>query len=136
MARFKPGVSGNPKGRPLGSKHKATLAALALLEGDLEAITRKCIDEAKAGNLLAIKLVLDKLIPTAKDKPLALKLPPVEGAGGLPEALRAILEAVGRGEITPGEAQALAALLEGYRRGLELVDIEQRIKVLEEKNDK
>jgi hypothetical protein len=61
--RFQPGQSGNPKGRPVGSRHKATLAALALLEGDLEVITTKLIEKAKAGEQWAITLVMNKLIP-------------------------------------------------------------------------
>jgi len=35
--QFKPGQSGNPQGRPSGSRHKATLAAQALLDGEAEA---------------------------------------------------------------------------------------------------
>ena len=38
---FKPGQSGNPSGRPHGSRNKATLALEALLDGEGEAITRK-----------------------------------------------------------------------------------------------
>jgi hypothetical protein len=33
---FQPGQSGNPKGRPRGARHKATLAAEALLDGEAE----------------------------------------------------------------------------------------------------
>ena len=41
--------AGNP-GRPPGARNKATLAALALLEGEAEAITRRAIELAKAGD--------------------------------------------------------------------------------------
>jgi hypothetical protein len=71
MARFKKGESGNPVGKPKGTLHKATRAALELLGGDLEAITQECIKQAKEGNLMAVKLVLDKLIPSAKELPLS-----------------------------------------------------------------
>jgi hypothetical protein len=38
--QFKPGQSGNPRGRPKGARHKATLAAQKLLDGESEALTR------------------------------------------------------------------------------------------------
>jgi Family of unknown function (DUF5681) len=39
--RFKPGLSGNPNGRPLGSRNAATIAIDALLDGEAEAVTGK-----------------------------------------------------------------------------------------------
>jgi hypothetical protein len=45
---FQKGQSGNPSGRPAGSRNKATLALDALLDGEGEAITRKAIELAKA----------------------------------------------------------------------------------------
>jgi hypothetical protein len=66
---FQKGKSGNPKGKKPGTRHKATVAALALLEGDLPAITRVCIGRAKDGDLMACKLILDKLIPNRRARP-------------------------------------------------------------------
>jgi hypothetical protein len=82
---------------------------------------------------MAVKLVLDKLIPNAKELPLSLSLPKVESAADIPQALAAVMAAVGEGEITPGEGQALTAILEVYRKGLELADIEARLRALEER---
>ena len=129
---FKKGQSGNPKGKRPGTRHKATQAALKLLGGDLAAITQECIRQAKEGNLMAVKLVLDKLIPSAKELPLSLSLPKVEGAADLPAALSAVMSAVAQGDITPGEGQALTAMLEAYRKGLEFTDLEARLTVLED----
>ena len=39
---FQPGQSGNPDGRPNGSRNKATLAIEELLDGEGEGLTRKC----------------------------------------------------------------------------------------------
>jgi hypothetical protein len=49
--QFKPGQSGNPIGRPHGSRNKATLALEALLDDEGEAITRKARVIAQSGVL-------------------------------------------------------------------------------------
>ena len=43
-----------------------------------------------------------------------------------------MLEAVGAGEITPSEGQAVASLLETHRRTFEVEELEHRIETLEE----
>jgi hypothetical protein len=128
---FKPGKSGNPKGKAKGTLHKATRAALALLEGDLEAVTQKCVEKAKEGDMMAVKLILDKVLPNARERRLSIKLPQIEGATDLPAALAAILGAVGNGELTPGEGQTITVMLEAYRKGIELTEIEARLTALE-----
>ena len=50
-SRWKKGQSGNPNGRAAGSRNRATLAIEALLEGEGEALTRKAIELAKAGDM-------------------------------------------------------------------------------------
>jgi Family of unknown function (DUF5681) len=55
---FQRGKSGNPDGRPKGARNKTTVAVEALLDGDAEAITRKAIELAKAGDGAAIRLLL------------------------------------------------------------------------------
>ena len=52
---FTKGHSGNPNGRPKGARNKTTLAAQMLLDGEAEALTRKVIDMALEGDLVAIK---------------------------------------------------------------------------------
>ena len=132
--RFKPGQSGNPKGRPQGSKHRATLAAQKLLDGEAQAITRKAIEKALEGDSIALRLCLERLIPIRREQPLTLKLPKIKGAADLPKALEAVMEAVAQGEITPGEGQTVAAMLEVYRKGIELTDLERRITELERRD--
>src|SRR5450432_3287649 len=73
--RFKPGQSGNPSGRPKGARHRTTVAIEALLEGEGEALTRKAIDLAKAGDMQALRLCMDRLAPPRKDSPVAFDLP-------------------------------------------------------------
>jgi len=132
MAKWQKGQSGNPSGKPKGCRHKATRAALKLLEGDLKAITKKCIKAAKDGDLAAVKLILDKFIPAARELPITLKLPKIGGVADIPKVLNAILKAVAGGEITPEQGQSLAAMLEAYRRATETADLEARITALEQ----
>jgi Family of unknown function (DUF5681) len=61
--RFVKGApSANPRGRPVGSRHKATLAAEALLDGQVEQLTQACIDKALAGDPSALRIVMDRII--------------------------------------------------------------------------
>lgn len=133
---FRKGKSGNTKGRPKGTLNKATLAAQVLLDGEAKALTRKVIDLAKKGDLTALRLCLDRIIPPRKDRPLVLKVPVIEGTDGLEEVSAAVLQSVAAGEITPSEGQALAAILEGHRKVVEVTDLERRISELESKGAK
>ena len=58
--KFKPGQSGNPKGRTKGSRNQMTLAMEALLDGESEALTRKAIELALGGDITALRLCLDR----------------------------------------------------------------------------
>lgn len=122
---------GHP-GRRQGSRHKVTLAAEALLDGEGEALTRKAIEMAKAGDTVALRLCLERLVPPRKDRTINFDLPTVVTAADHPPALAAILRGVAIGDITPQEGQALSAVLEQHRRAIETADIMMRLEALEE----
>ncbi len=128
---FKKGQSGNPKGKPTGTRNKITLAAEALLDGEAEAITRKVIELAKNGDITAIRLCLERIIPPLRHRPLHIVLPAVETAADVLAALSATIAAVAEGEVTPDEGAALVGLLESQRKALETVDLEGRLAALE-----
>ena len=56
-----PETQGNPAGKPKGVRNRATLAAEALLDGEAEALTRKAVEMALAGDVMALKLCLERL---------------------------------------------------------------------------
>ena len=128
---FQKGQSGNPRGRPVGSRHKATLAVEALLDGEAEAITRKAVELAKAGDTVALRLCLDRLAPVRKDRPVMFALPPVETTPDIVKASAALLEAVASGELTPSEAAEFGKLVEAHVRAIEVTDIQARLDALE-----
>jgi len=94
------------------------------------------IDAAKAGDLMAAKIILDRLIPPAKERPISLDLPDTKTAEGVSAAQSAILQAVGCGDLLPGEAATLSAIVESKRRAIETQELSDRITQLEKQHAK
>jgi hypothetical protein len=129
---FKPGQSGNPSGRPHGSRNKATLALEALLDGEGEAITRKAIEKALEGDTAALRLCLERIYPPRKSRPIALALPKIETPDDISKAQGTVIGAMAVGDITPEEANVVVGVLEAKRRSIETCELEARMTVLEQ----
>ncbi len=123
-------AAGNP-GRPKGARHRATEAALALLEGEAEALTRRAIVAALSGDGAALRLCLERIIPPRKDLPVTFHLPPMQSAQDVAQAATAVLSAVADGDLTPGEGTAVIALVQSAGKALEMTALEYRIARLE-----
>lgn len=121
---------GNP-GKPPGTRHKATRAALALLDGEAEALTRQAVTMALGGDAMALRLCLERIAPPRKDAPVTFALPPMKSAADAAQAAGAVLDAVAGGELTPSEGAHIMALVETFRRTLETSDFEARVAALE-----
>jgi len=130
--RFQRGRSGNPAGKPKGARHRTTLAAEELLQGEASALTRKAVELALSGDSSALRLCLERVLPMRRGRPVRFSLPALDTAGDLPKALGAVLAAVAEGSLTPDEAVSLAQIVEVRRRAIELVEIEARLAVLEQ----
>jgi hypothetical protein len=128
---FQKGESGNPAGRPCGSRNKTTLAMEAMLDGEAEAIVRKAIEKAKNGDTVALRMCLERLVPVRKDRPLSFPMPLINSAADAVSAVSALVAAVAAGEVTPSEAAELSKLIEGYMKSLEVRDLAGRIANLE-----
>jgi len=124
---FGPGNSGKPK----GARHKATQAALALLDGEAEALTRQAVTMALGGDTTALRLCLERIAPPRRDAPVTFDLPPMETARDAAKAAGAVLGAVAHGDLTPTEGAHIMALVETYRRTLETTELEARLAALE-----
>lgn len=129
---FKPGQSGNPKGKPKGTRHKATMAVEALLDGEAEQLTRKAIDAALSGDMTALRLCLERVCPPRKSRPVSFDLPEIEKATDILTGINGVMQAVANGDLTPEEGQSITAMLEQSRRAQELVDLDERLSRLEE----
>lgn len=128
---FVKGQSGNPRGRPPGSRHKTTLLIEALLEDGAREVAKRVLAAAKGGDLTAAKIVLERLIPPARERTVELLLPSTDSPSGISEAFEVVLNAAADGLVTLSEAKQFADLLEQRRRVVETVELEKRIQALE-----
>jgi len=120
------------KGRPPGSRNKATIAMEALLDGEGEEIVRKTIDLAKAGDQTALRLCMDRLISPRRERTVRLQLPAdLTTIQGISDAMAAVLKGAAEGEITPGEAVQFSMVLEANRAAADTQAIENRLAELE-----
>jgi hypothetical protein len=124
---FQPGNAGKPK----GTRNRTTLALEALLDGEAEALTRKAVEMALAGDGAAMRLVMDRILPPRKERPVMFAMPKLENVGDAVKATAALAEAVANGDITPGEAGELSKLVDGFTKAVELHEIQQRLDKLE-----
>ena len=121
---------GNP-GKPKGTRHKATRAALALLDGEAEALTHQAVTMALEGDTTALRLCLERIAPPRRDAPVTFGLPRMETACDAAKAAGGVMEAVAVGDLTPTEGSHVMALVETYRRTLETSELEARVAALE-----
>src|SRR5258708_15292710 len=131
-SHFQKGQSGNPAGRPPGSRNKATLAAEALLEGELERLTREAIDRAMDGDALLLRLCITRLMPAPRGRRVQLHLAGGGNVADVAASLEATIRAVAEGVISPLEASDVAEVIELQRRTVESVDLERRLAHLEQ----
>jgi len=127
-------ASGN-SGRPKGSRNRASLAIESLLEGQVEALTQTAVRRALAGDSVALRLCMERIAPSPKDKPVIFDLAKMERAGDASDAAGGVLTAVTQGNLTPLEATRVMGLIDSYRRTLELTEIEGRLQALEAVRD-
>jgi hypothetical protein len=129
--RWEKGASGNKVGKPRGARHKTTLAAETLLEGEAEALTRKAVERALAGDVSALRLCLDRIFPARKDRSVCFDLPRIAETKDAVNASAAIVAAVASGDLTPSEASELCRVVDSYARTLQTVEFEERLSKLE-----
>jgi hypothetical protein len=128
--RFQRGQSGNPAGKPKGTRHKATQAIMVLLEGEAEALTRKAIEKALEGDTTALRICMDRISPALKPAAQPIRL-----AEPLPESLtdtaKAFIAAAASGEMPPDLAAQMVAAVASVARVEEIELLKNRLESLE-----
>ena len=128
MARFKPGQSGNPSGKPKGAKHASTKLRDAI-SNDLHSIVAALIEKAKDGDTAAAALLFSRTLPPLRPQ----SEPPDIALAGitLAERAEAIASAALSGELSPTGATELMGVLAQQARITEISELAERLERIE-----
>ena len=118
-------------GRPKGSRNKKTLALESLLEGQAEALTQTAISKALEGDMVALRLCMDRIMPLRKDNFISLELPEIKDPRDLVKASGLVIKSVQTGQLTPDQASRVFSLLESSKKLFETVELSERLEALE-----
>ena len=128
--RFAQGNKASP-GRPPGRGPVAEMRAL--LATDLDKIVDTLKSQALAGDAQAIRIILDRVLPTLRpvELPTTLALP----QGTLTEQGRAVLAAIAAGDLAPGQGATVLAALSTLAKLAEADELDRRVAALEARSD-
>jgi hypothetical protein len=115
-----------PRPPGAGGLFQPGLAAATLLDGEALGLTRRAVGAALAGDMLAMKLCLERVLPRCHERPAAFSLPSLAALGNgeinepspqnVSRAMNAVTTALACGEITPGKAATIAGVYETFVR--------------------
>lgn len=130
MTKYIKGQTGNPKGRPRGTKDKRTELREMLKPHALK-LVKKTVDLALDGDTTALRLCLERLIPTIKQKDEYIKFKLI--GTNRTEQSDSVIQAMSNGEITLTEATAVLQTMATQCRIAEMDELEERLRKLEDR---
>lgn len=129
MTQFKPGKSGNPAGRPKGIKDRRVALREKLLP-HADQLIEMVATFAKSGDMAAMRIVMDRIIPPLKEEPIHVTIPKIESAADCTQAQAYVVNAVAAGDMVPSEGQAMSNLIEAQRRAYETTELAEQMREL------
>jgi hypothetical protein len=127
---WKPGQSGNPKGKPPGSGELQKLRAS--ISAAVPEILATLVTAAKAGDMQAARLILERVLPPIKATEHTQAIPLSE-SDSLTANGRSVLSAVASGDLAPGQASQLLTAIGAMARVTETDELVRRIGALEDR---
>jgi len=130
---WRPGQSGNPKGKTAGSGELQRLRAS--IAEHVPSILDQLVAAAQGGDVQAARLILERVLPPVKaiEQAVELQLP---AGGTLTAQGRAVLLAVAGGELAPSQGAALLGAIGSLARVTAIDEFEARLTKLEQHHAK
>jgi hypothetical protein len=98
--------------------------AQAQLDQCAGALISKAIDLAERGNVAALRLCMERVLPARKDRPVAFEFPAIESAADAAKILGAVIAAMARGDVTSSQANEIARPIDTFIKTLIAARIE------------
>jgi hypothetical protein len=107
--------------------------AQQLLQSHSEALVRKALLMALNGDVAALRLSLERIIPVRREMPVKLGRLPLATAADVSKAMEMVLNKMASGQLTVEEADRVVALLERRRQAIQTEVLETQLRALESK---
>ena len=125
---WKPGESGNTKGRKPGITARGRFRQQ--VEAALPEIVADLLQQARDGDMQAVKLILDRCVPALKPTSDPVALPSPAGAS-LADRGMAVLGAATSGKVSADDAGAIMSLLTAQAKLVEQSEVMERLEAIE-----
>lgn len=132
MTKFKKGQSGNPGGKKPGTLNKRTMLA-TLLEPYAEGLVNKTVELAMDGDVNALRLCIERLIPKAIGQQIQIDLQglDIERSKTLPIIGKKIIDATAKGDLSVQDGNQFMHLINTQREFLAQEELAKRLDEIE-----
>jgi hypothetical protein len=132
-SRGRPFEPGNKvgRGRPKGSRNKAKSEVQEVLDQYTSKMLMTCIGHAAKGNPTALRLCIERMIPTRREAPVRMRVPPIRTAEDVDKAAEQVTQDIGRGKTTAADGEKMMHILESRCRIIDSVNNAGRMDKLE-----
>jgi hypothetical protein len=116
------------RGKIRGTKHRATRLLETLFQDNAEFVGEMALKMLAHGEPVALRELLNRLVPPPRCRVVDLTdFPRITSVADVPHALADLTRRVASGEISPEEAQAIAAVLSRYVESVSALEQAQKI---------
>ena len=125
--KFKKGKSGNPSGRSIGSRNKATLLAMQLTDSEIKKVRDSVIKAAINGDMTAAKIILERLAPKYRAELPLIELQDFPYDLSASDKINYLVSQVSSGVISATIADTLATLIQSSLKAEEIEELADEI---------
>lgn len=124
---FEKGKSGNPAGKKPGTAKVAPLREA--IAQHVPGIIATLVGQAQSGDVAAARLLLERALPALKpvQEPMSVNMP----GETLTAKATAVVDAIGRGELSPSDGKLVLDGLSGLAKIIETEELKTRVELLE-----